>query len=546
MPYPVKQLLEGKGRPICIDRSELVTKALTTMIEHDFSQLPVYSSERPNYPLWLVTYEGTLRGIRNFKADIGNLRVQDVMVKAPIAFQDNELFDILDQLRDTNAVLIMDGENNEIAGIVTSYDTTEYFRNRTEDLMRVQEVENTIKEFIKEAYINEAGEFDEPKVNAMIPQITNRIMIGGKKKDFNTLTLGEYIQILLLDETWPFFNPIFGMERDYINRLLNGIREIRNELAHFRGDLAPEQRDQLKFGAQWITRCREEYEATKQEKEKQVFVSPNKEILIVEEVGDRQDQIRDENTQVDFSIAEEGRGGSRYEALADWLQSQPGRIDQIQLTFKQIEEIIQSELPISARSYRAWWANDTVSHTQSRFWLDAGWKTSYINLREERVTFIRIREREQAYIDFFGKLLDDLRKKKSFTVKDVNPDGANWIEIARIPRNGPSYGIFAFSFSRQKRMRVELYLDLGNRPQTKAVFDQLHAQKEQFEAKLGMIEWERLETKQGSRIAIYHEGYILEPANHKELRQWAAETMVKFYNVLCEPAEDAIIEAKKR
>ena len=85
---------------------------------------------------------------------------------------DDDLFDILDRLKETNAVLVIETYVPELVGIVTSYDTTEYFRNRTEDLMRVEDIELMVKEFIKTAYVDENGELDEAKLNSAVAQVT--------------------------------------------------------------------------------------------------------------------------------------------------------------------------------------------------------------------------------------------------------------------------------------------------------------------------------------------------------------------------------------
>jgi signal-transduction protein with cAMP-binding, CBS, and nucleotidyltransferase domain len=165
MPYPVKHLIEDHGIPVCVKKEDLVTRALTQMIEHDYSQLPII--DRDNHPLGMVTYEGILRGVRNFKTTLEEFHVKDVMTHAPIYNLEDDLFDLLDQLKLTNAVLIID-PGGELTGIVTSYDATAYFRDRTEDLMRVEEIEAGIKDFIRIAYSDKQGSIDEVKLTDAI------------------------------------------------------------------------------------------------------------------------------------------------------------------------------------------------------------------------------------------------------------------------------------------------------------------------------------------------------------------------------------------
>ena len=170
----------------------------------------------------------------------------------------------------------------------------------------------------------------------------------------------------------------------------------------------------------------------------------------------------------------------------------------------------------------------------------------YVNLTESRVTFSRMREREKAYVAFYGRLLNELRRVSDVPMKDISPDGANWIVIWTLPLSGGSAGAFGFSFTRDRRLRVELYLDLGDQAQTKAAFDTLFAQKDPFEAQVGAIEWERLDSRRASRLAIYRTGQVTdEEWILAQLRNWAAETMLKLYHALVEPADQAIVEAKR-
>ncbi|MCJ7585825.1 MAG: DUF4268 domain-containing protein [Anaerolineales bacterium] len=557
MALQVQQLIEGKGKPVCITRDEPVTKALTLMVNNDYSQLPVTKTDGDiDIPEGMVTYEGILRGIRNFGARLEDLKVKDVMVLAPVFSQDDDLFDILNKLKETNAVLVTGTEGQGLVGIVTSYDSTEYFRDQTEDLMRVEDIETTIKEFIDWAYTEQDGKSRKEELDRAITAISARPNQNGneaekKMRGFDELSLGEYISLLVYRKTWGFFEPVFGIPRDSLIELLNKIRGIRNALAHFRGDISKEQRETLKFCADWFSKRMEEFQARldreDQEQERIAQLFQKLEVVpgtaaVREETGEYVINPSSQGSMTEFSISEAGSGGGRYALLADWLQSQPGRIDHVQLTFNQVEEIIQADLPPSARDRRVWWANDTVGHSHSQLWLDAGWRTTYINLTEGRVTFSRIKEREKAYIAFFSKLLEELRRIADFPVKDVSPDGTSWIVIKTIAQQGGVTSYFTFSFTRDKRFRVELYLDLVDKAQTKAVFDKLFFQKKQIESTVGPIEWERLDNRRASRLALYHEGQISDEKKHPELQKWAAEMMVKFYSALAKPAEEAISE----
>ncbi len=58
-------------------------------------------------------------------------------------------------------------------------------------------------------------------------------------------------------------------------------------------------------------------------------------------------------------------------------------------SFADVEHIVGFPLPVSARLYPAWWANSQDNIPQHRAWLDAGWRTSGLNLAGGFVFFER-------------------------------------------------------------------------------------------------------------------------------------------------------------
>lgn len=77
---------------------------------------------------------------------------------------------------------------------------------------------------------------------------------------------------------------------------------------------------------------------------------------------------------------------SKYVKLAEHLASL--NATQWRASFKEIEGILGFSLPLSARKYQAWWANENGgTHTQSQGWLGANWRTSDLDLSDEKVTF---------------------------------------------------------------------------------------------------------------------------------------------------------------
>jgi hypothetical protein len=65
------------------------------------------------------------------------------------------------------------------------------------------------------------------------------------------------------------------------------------------------------------------------------------------------------------------------------------RDSKVLLTFEEIERKLGFSLPNSARDHPPWWSNHAGGHVQSKAWLKAGWRTWRVDLKRERVHFVR-------------------------------------------------------------------------------------------------------------------------------------------------------------
>ncbi len=77
---------------------------------------------------------------------------------------------------------------------------------------------------------------------------------------------------------------------------------------------------------------------------------------------------------------------NQYEPLTRYLEA--WREAEAPLTFREVEAILNRNLPVSARRHQPWWAN-TRTHSHADAWLRAGWKTRNVDLANQRVVFVR-------------------------------------------------------------------------------------------------------------------------------------------------------------
>ncbi len=150
------------------------------------------------------------------------------------------------------------------------------------------------------------------------------------------------------------------------------------------------------------------------------------------------------------------------------------------------------------------------------------WRKAKVGVAEE------LSPREGAYKRFFQGLLDEMRDRHQFTTAKV-AQPQSWYSFS----SGNSGFYYAASFAQGNRCRAEVYIDMGDKEDTKKVFDEISKEKSSLEAEFGeALTWERLDEKRASRVAIYREGSIDTDTQHlNDMRQWYIEHLLKFRTV---------------
>lgn len=150
-------------------------------------------------------------------------------------------------------------------------------------------------------------------------------------------------------------------------------------------------------------------------------------------------------------------------------------------------------------------------------------------------------ETQEKYRAYYQSLLDELRNVHKFTnARAAQPQ--NWYTFTS--DNSKVYR-YSTAFAQGGRVRVETYIDCGDKPRNEAIFDALHAQKDEINAAYGVeLEWEKLETKRACRIAIYLDGDIdAESEKLVEIKKWVVVNLLRMRQVLPQFLEKSIYAA---
>jgi hypothetical protein len=135
-------------------------------------------------------------------------------------------------------------------------------------------------------------------------------------------------------------------------------------------------------------------------------------------------------------------------------------------------------------------------------------------------------ETKERYRAYFQSLIDELRETHKFTnARTGQPQ--NWYTFAS--ENSKVYK-YSTSFAQGGRVRVELYIDCGDKAKNEQLFDGLFARKAEIEASLGFaLSWERLDSRRACRVAVYRDGDIdADSEALAEIRAWTIQNLLKF------------------
>jgi len=492
MLFPVKQLLENKDDLLTISKELPIQEALTLMIENDYSQLPVVRED--GTLMGLVSEKSILANYYHAAGDVPllNLEVEHACQPAAEIEPDDDIFEALGKLQNDFAVVVV--KNKKPVGILTNYDTTHFFRDYSEGLILVEDIEMTLRGHIQSIYP------EEQALKIAVQSAQPRERTAEACKDFEDLTLSEFIGIVTCRENWGRFEKIYG-EKKLFQNLLHNVREIRNQLAHFRGKLTVIQYNALRFVLGWM----------------QARPLP----MIPVSLGEA--EIADSAIYPEVRFTHPTQPG-KYAPLEAWFNKIPEGQNRIQFVFEEIEQIIGEELPPSARTHRAWWGNDHTSHSQAYSWLNAGWLLDSVNISEETATFRRSRNAlMQVYFDDLLKKLKDARRGLTQASKT---SASNYFSFSA----GRSGFLFAWVFTNRNELQVELYIDVEDHDFNKAAYDQLFGKKEEIETEIGdSLRWERLDSKRACRISLGKPALVTDPPEKVEAtKRWAVETMLQF------------------
>jgi CBS domain-containing protein len=233
------------------------TDALAVMHEHSFSQLPVVQGAEV---LGVFSYRSYARGVAKLLSEgekVVDMQVEEFIESVKFARVTDEFETITDQLDKDDVV--MAGDPDRLQGVVTAIDVLRYLHHVAGPFVLIKEMELALRELIRLAV-------DDEQLRECVRNCSeNKSDDHRTLSDLTKMTFNDYVQIIGDGRNWAHFRPLLSGDRGRTRAKLVRIRDLRNDVFHFRRQLTVEDYDALVMHRDWMLRKAREADAKARE-----------------------------------------------------------------------------------------------------------------------------------------------------------------------------------------------------------------------------------------------------------------------------------------
>ncbi len=216
--YRIGSLPAANKRVVFVNPNDPLARAVTLMLQHDFSQLPVMQGDRE------------VKGIVTWKSiatkklfDSPSEAIADYREDARVVDSNRTLFDEIPTIVEYGYVLVRDHQDRRITGIVTASDLSLQFQALSQPFLLCREIELHLRQLLNDKVADE-----DLSLMGQAPPRDHKI------SDINELTFGEYVRLIQQPDVWKKLG--LKIDARVLMDLLDKVRLIRNDVMHFDPD----------------------------------------------------------------------------------------------------------------------------------------------------------------------------------------------------------------------------------------------------------------------------------------------------------------------
>ena len=224
----IKILKAANTPPVYVTNDSSLQQAITLMMIHDFSQLPVTQNGNRNI-VGFISWQtiGTARQHGVSSNVVKDYKREDVRTVSP----ETPLLDVFGIVLKNDFVVVVN-KDKALQGIITTTDISAQFLSSTEPFLLIEEIENHIRNLLNEKLLLE-------RIQQVCQEEKRKV------ESIDDLTFGEYLQLFGAEDVWERLG--IRADRSTMLKQLDHLREIRNDVMHFEPEgISHEQNEQLR------------------------------------------------------------------------------------------------------------------------------------------------------------------------------------------------------------------------------------------------------------------------------------------------------------
>lgn len=231
---------------VAIPPSMGVAEALKIMKQRGFSQLPVVEGSAVLGVFSHRSFSEKVPYKINPKQPVGEMAVEEFIEKPRFARLTDEFKAVFRDLDESSVVLI--GEDDRLQGVVTTMDVLNYLHAIANHYVLIAEIEITLRALISHG-VDEA---------TLVECCSRSLATSYEGRDIPTklveMSFNDYVQIVGHGLNWDHFHPVFGGIRQATRARLEEIRDLRNDIFHFRREVTMGDHEKLAEHRDWLLR----------------------------------------------------------------------------------------------------------------------------------------------------------------------------------------------------------------------------------------------------------------------------------------------------
>lgn len=254
----VKSLIPEEQELAVASPEMTVAEAIQMMQEHNFSQLPVVAGQAVLGVFSFRSLAAKLLEMGRISEHFGDLPVDEFMTRFRFVQLSDNWESIVDFLDIDDGVLV--GHRDRLDGILTSMDVLNYLRDIANPFVLLAEIELSLRRIIR-ACVSENG----------LRMCVENCLAGKYQRnemptELSQMTFNDYVQLIGHGRNWPLFEIVFGKgewQRKTTTGRLKEVRNLRNDVFHFKRKLDLEDIGKLTTHREWLQMKIRAFEARK-------------------------------------------------------------------------------------------------------------------------------------------------------------------------------------------------------------------------------------------------------------------------------------------